>query len=66
MRRIEVFDKRFKKWMDVPMETIGDGDIFRIFDGDRRHIDGLGNNVWVATGDSYMNENGVIIVDTVY
>jgi len=65
MRAVQVFVDRFG-WQDIEMKNVRRGDVFRILDDKKRHIDEDGNNVWVAINDAYKNADGVWAVKTLY
>ncbi len=67
MRIIEMYNKETGYWDQVEFEKLNEGDIFRIFDDGERYINKTdGNNVWIATGVPYLNENNIWTIDTLY
>lgn len=66
-RTIEKFEKETGCWESISFDKLVDGDIFRIFDGDKRYVNiGDGNNVWIAEGTPYINADGVLSIQTIY
>jgi len=66
-RRIEKFVSDEGKWVAIPFEKLHKDDVFRIFDNGERYVNKEdGNNVWIATGEPYLNKDGVYAIDTLY
>ena len=67
MRIVEIFDEQTKLWREVEFSQLCEGDIFRIFDDDGRYINQVdGNNVCIAMGSPYINNDGILTVKTLY
>lgn len=67
MRIIEKFNKETKVWEEIEFPALVNGDIFRIIDDGERYINKAdGNNVWIATGDPYLNKDEIWAIDTLY
>lgn len=67
MRIIEKFNRAINIWEEIKFEKLIDGDIFRIFDNGERYVNKSdGNNVWVAIGEPYLNEDNVWTIKTIY
>jgi hypothetical protein len=67
VRTIEIFNKYNGKWEDIDFQHLVNGDIFRIFDGGERYINKEdGNNIWIATGNPYLNEDKIWTINTLY
>lgn len=67
MRTIEKFDKSDNEWIKAPFKSLKNGDVFRIFDNNKRYVNEEdGNNVWIAISDFYQREDGMITIDTLY
>ena len=67
MRRTERLNKETKNWDCVEFQELKDGDVFRLFDNEERYINKAdGNNVWIAKGIPYLNNDNIWTVDTIY
>jgi len=67
MRSTEFFNKLTSKWEEVNFENLKIGDIFRIFENGKRYTNRAGgNNVWIATGDAYLNQDKIWQINTLY
>jgi len=66
-RTIQRFNIETSSWEDVSFENLVDKDIFRIFDLNERYVNqNDGNNVWIAIGNPYLNDDGIYSIKTVY
>ena len=67
MRKIEKYDLKVNKWVEIDFKDLKNGDIFRIFDNGKRYVSKKdGNNVWITKGSPHQNEDGIWSVNTVY
>ena len=67
LRVIEIFDEQTKLWREVEFFELCVGDIFRIFDDGERYVNRFdGNNVWMAVGSPYKNNDGIWTIKTLY
>ncbi len=67
MRTVEKFDVGELQWVEIPFETLVEGDVFRFFDDGERYVNKAdGNNVWIATSLPYINDEGVWAITTLY
>ena len=66
-RRIEIYSKNYGTWIDIPFEDLRPNDIFRIFDYNERYADIFtGNNIWIASGEPFLNKDKILTIDTLY
>jgi len=64
MRVIERYNRIVKMWFKVDLKDLREGNIFRIYDNEKRYINRLnGSSVWIATGDPYQNDTGIWTID---
>jgi hypothetical protein len=66
-RVIERYNRDNSIWEEVAFQTLTIGDAFRIFDNSERYINKTdGNNVWITTGEPYLNTENIWTIDTLY
>jgi hypothetical protein len=66
-RTIRVFLRNSGNWSKCEFEDLKDGDIFKIYDGEERYSNPeTGDNVWIAVGEPYRNEDGIWTIKTLY
>lgn len=66
-RSVWVFDLTTRKWVRWKFANLKSGDIFKITDGDERYTNWeTGDSVWIAEGEPYQNEDGVLTIKTLY
>ena len=66
-RIVEIFNKEKSAWEEIEFSNLEVGSIFRFFDNGERYVNkNDGNNVWVATSKPYLNDDGVLQIDTLY
>ena len=66
-RMIWIFRKDSRRWHESKFEDLKDGDIFRIDDGGERYFNPeTGDNIWIAVGEPYTNDDGIWTVKTLY
>lgn len=66
-RVIEKYNRSSYLWEEIEFHNLIIGDVFRIFDNNERYINKTdGNNVWIATGEPYLNAENIWAIDTLY
>lgn len=66
-RVIEKYNCNFYLWEEIEFHNLITGDVFRIFDNGERYINKEdGNNVWITTGEPYLNTENIWTIDTLY
>jgi len=66
-RIIERFNIITGNWDVINFADLVDKDIFRIFDLGIRYINkNDGNNVWISKGEPYINNDGILTIQTIY
>lgn len=67
MRTIEKFNNKSNTWDCIKFKDLKNDDIFRIFDNGERYVNKAdGNNVWIAVGNPYINNDGIWSIQTIY
>lgn len=64
MRIVQKYDEFNSIWLDVEFDDLHCDDMFRIFDNGERFIDEDGNSLWVAVSEPYVNQYGILTIDT--
>jgi hypothetical protein len=61
VRKAQIFQN--EEWMDIPPLGIKQGMVFRLFEPDGTPVFDGSQNHFVATHNSYLNRDGLIIIE---
>lgn len=66
-RTVWVFAEEVDKWIEISFKALKHGNIFRIDDGETRYSNpDTGDNIWIAVGKPYKNDDGIWTIKTLY